>query len=233
LAGKVAVVTGGASGIGAGAVQAMLAQGAQVCATDIATPAAPQYPLLEHDVSRMQDWQRVREHVLGEFGRVDILVNSAGIFREGMTSDISLSTWDRVVAVNQTGILLGMQVFADGLARDGGGSIVNLSSYAGMQGRGTSIAYQATKWAVRGMTRFAAHEFAARAIRVNAIAPGFIDTPMVRSATEQLRDSAVRRTPLRRLGTVADVAAAIVYLASDESAFVTGTEIVIDGGILA
>jgi 3alpha(or 20beta)-hydroxysteroid dehydrogenase len=126
-----------------------------------------------------------------------------------------------------------MQALAGPLAAGGGGSIINLSSYAGMQGQGSSVAYQATKWAVRGMTRFAAREFAARNIRVNAVVPGFIDTPMVQAARQEVRDSAVGRTPLGRLGTVADVAAAITYLASDESAFITGTELIIDGGILA
>ncbi|HEX3792141.1 MAG TPA: SDR family oxidoreductase [Pseudonocardiaceae bacterium] len=233
LAGKVAVVTGGASGIGKGAADLMRAEGAQVCVTDIVLPDVATPEQITHDVSAEADWQRVHDHVLATFGRVDVLVNSAGIFREGMIADIPLDTWHRMVAVNQTGILLGMRTFADALARDGGGSIINLSSHAGMQGQGSSIAYQATKWAVRGMTRFAAREFAPRDIRVNAIVPGFIDTPMVQAATQRLRESAVRRTPLGRLGDVSDVAAAILYFASDDSGFVTGTELVVDGGILA
>jgi 3alpha(or 20beta)-hydroxysteroid dehydrogenase len=235
LDGKVAIITGGASGIGDGAARLLRDHGAIVCVTDIREPAAADRELhfLPHDVSSPADWQRVHDHVLGQFGRLDVLVNSAGIFREGLTADVSMPTWNDVIATNQTGTMLGMQTCADSLGRDGGGSIVNLSSYAGMQGRGTSIAYQASKWAVRGMTRFAAREFSGRNIRVNAIAPGFIDTPMVQAADQQLRDSAIRRTPLGRLGSAADVAQAILYLASDASAFITGTELVIDGGIMA
>jgi NAD(P)-dependent dehydrogenase (short-subunit alcohol dehydrogenase family) len=235
LDGKVAVISGGASGIGAAAAARLAAAGASVVVGDVVSPntAADDARFVTLDVTSSDSWRELRETVLSAFGRVDVLINSAGIFRDGMTAEISATVWDRVVAVNQTGTFLGMQTFADSLASDGGGSIVNLSSYAGMQGHGTSIAYSATKWAVRGMTRFAAREFAPRGVRVNAIVPGFIDTPMVQAASQQLRDSAVRRTPLGRLGSVAEVAEAIAFLASDDSAFITGTEIVIDGGILA
>lgn len=148
LAGKVAVVTGGASGIGAGAAELMAAKGAGVCRTDITVPDSGP-PVLRHDVASAEDWRRVHDHVIETFGRVDVLVNSAGIFLAGMVADVTVETWDRVVAVNQAGTLLGMQTFADALGRDGGGSIVNLSSYAGMRGHGTSVAYQATKFAIR------------------------------------------------------------------------------------
>lgn len=233
MSGKVAVITGGASGIGAGTAETMRAEGGEVCVTDISASDDPASDVLHHDVSSRSDWQRVHDHVLERYGRVDALVNCAGIFAEGMVKDVTVETWDRIVAVNQTGTLLGMQAFAKALGQDGGGAIINLSSYAGMQGHGTSVAYQATKWAIRGMTRFAARELATSNVRVNAIVPGFIDTPMVQSATQQLRDSAVHRTPLGRLGGIDEVARAIVYLASDESSFITGTEIVIDGGLIA
>jgi 3alpha(or 20beta)-hydroxysteroid dehydrogenase len=234
LEGRVAVVTGGSSGIGAGTARHLRDEGARVCVTDLRAPADDDGLLfLEHDVSSADAWLRVRDRVLAELGQVDVLVNNAGIFLPGMIADIPLETWDRTLAVNQTGVLLGMRTFADALESSGHGSIVNMSSYAGMQGYGTSVAYQAAKWAVRGLTRFAAHEFAPRGIRVNAVVPGFIDTPMLAAGGQKLRETVVRRTPLGRLGDVTDIAHAIAYLASDESAFVTGTELVLDGGMLA
>ncbi|GAA4562679.1 SDR family NAD(P)-dependent oxidoreductase [Planotetraspora kaengkrachanensis] len=234
LDGRIAVVTGGSSGIGAGTARHLRDEGAEVCVTDVSPPREDGGLMyLEHDVSSADAWLRVRDLVVSEFGRVDVLVNNAGIFLPGMIADISLEVWHRTLAVNQTGILLGMQTFAGALEESGRGSIVNMSSYAGMQGHGTSVAYQAAKWAVRGMTRFAAREFAPRGIRVNAVVPGFIDTPMMAAGGDALRDTVVRRTPLGRLGEVADIAYAIGYLAGDESAFVTGTEIVLDGGMLA
>ncbi|GAA1280888.1 oxidoreductase [Planotetraspora silvatica] len=234
LDGRVAVVTGGSSGIGAGAARHLRDEGAQVCITDVNAPDdGGGLMFLDHDVSSADAWRRVHDRVVAEFGRVDVLVNNAGIFLPGMIADISLEVWNRTLAVNQTGILLGMQTFADVLEESGRGSIVNMSSYAGMQGHGTSVGYQAAKWAVRGMTRFAAREFAPRGIRVNAVVPGFVDTPMMAAGGKELRDTVVRRTPLGRLGDVTDIAYAISYLSGDESAFVTGTEIVVDGGMLA
>jgi 3alpha(or 20beta)-hydroxysteroid dehydrogenase len=169
-----------------------------VCITDVNAPSdGDGLMFLEHDVSSADAWQRVHDRVLSEFGRVDVLVNNAGIFVPGMIADVPLEAWDRTLAINQTGILLGMRTFADALEASGHGSIVNMSSYAGMQGYGTSVAYQATKWAARGMTRFAAREFAPRGIRVNAVVPGFIDTPMMTAGGQRLRDTVVRRCPCR------------------------------------
>lgn len=234
LDGRVAIVTGGSSGIGAGTARHLRDEGAQVCITDVKAPADDAgFLFCDHDVSSADAWRRVHDQVLAAFGRVDILVNNAGVFHPGMIADIPLEVWDHTLAVNQTGVLLGMRTFADALEASCHGSIINLSSYAGMQGYGTSIAYQATKWAIRGMTRFAAHEFAGRGIRVNAVVPGFIDTPMMAAGGPKLRQSVIRRTPLARLGDVTDIAHAIAYLASDDSTFVTGTEIILDGGMLA
>jgi 3alpha(or 20beta)-hydroxysteroid dehydrogenase len=234
MAGKVVLVTGGASGIGAAAAERLRQSGARVCVSDLKAPAHETADMfVEHNVTSAEAWRLTHLAVLREFGRLDGLVNSAGIFRPGMIAEIAPDTWQEVIATNQTAVLLGMQTCADSLAEDGGGSIVNLSSHAGMQGQGTSVAYQAAKWAVRGMTRFAAREFASRGIRVNALVPGFIDTPMTRSAPPAQLDSLVRRIPISRLGTAAEAADAIHYLLSDESSYITGVELVIDGGLLA
>jgi NAD(P)-dependent dehydrogenase (short-subunit alcohol dehydrogenase family) len=232
--GKVILVTGGASGIGAAAVTRFREVGATVFVSDVRDPEDLSADLfVEHDVASPEGWDHVLTRIRERSGRLDGLVNSAGIFRAGMIADIELDTWHQLLAVNQTGILLGMRACIELLSEDGGGSIVNLSSYAGMQGHGTSVAYQATKWAVRGMTRFAAREFASRGVRVNALAPGFIDTPMVRAGPPELIESINARVPLRRLGTAAETAEAIRFLISDESAYITGVELPIDGGLLA
>jgi 3alpha(or 20beta)-hydroxysteroid dehydrogenase len=182
---KVVLVTGGASGIGAAAAERLTEAGATVYVSDIRAPEKATAELfISHDVSSAEGWGLAVSTIRERSGRLDGLVNSAGIFRAGMVADIPLETWQQILEVNQTGILLGMQASIDLLTENGGGAIVNLSSYAGMQGHGTSIAYQATKWAVRGMTRFAAREFASRGVRVNALAPGFIDTPMVSAHAE-------------------------------------------------
>jgi 3alpha(or 20beta)-hydroxysteroid dehydrogenase len=234
MEGKVVLVTGGASGIGAAAAHRLHESGARVCVSDIRAPDERATSMfVEHDVASADSWSAVVSTVQREFGRLDGLVNSAGIFRGGLIVDTSLETWEEVIGVNQTGILLGMQFCIDLLAGEDGGSIVNLSSYAGMQGHGTSIAYQAAKWAVRGMTRFAAREFAPRGVRVNALAPGFIDTPMVRAAPAEQVEFMRSRVPLRRLGTATEAAEAIQYLLSDESSYVTGVELPVDGGLLA
>jgi 3alpha(or 20beta)-hydroxysteroid dehydrogenase len=231
---KVVLVTGGASGIGAAAVTLLREAGATVYASDVQRNGGGQDELfIEHDVTSPEDWARTIATIDQRSGRLDGLVNNAGIFRPGMISDISMDTWQEVLAVNQTGTLLGMQASIELLAQNGGGAIVNLSSYAGMQGHGTSIAYQATKWAARGMTRFAAREFAQRNVRVNALAPGFIDTPMVRAAPPELVDSINARVPMHRLGGAREAADAILYLLSDESSYITGVELPVDGGLIA
>lgn len=232
--GRVVLVTGGASGIGAAAVRRLRELGARVCASDVKTPEQSLADLhLRHDVASSESWASVVSAIQTEFGQLDGLVQSAGVFRPGRIADTPLDTWQNVIGVNQTAIFLGMQACAELLAADGGGAIVNLSSYAGMQGHGTSIAYQASKWAVRGMTRFAAREFAPRGVRVNALAPGFIDTPMVRAAPAAQVESMQGRVPVRRLGAAAEVADAICYLLSDASSYITGVELPVDGGLLA
>jgi 3alpha(or 20beta)-hydroxysteroid dehydrogenase len=237
LSGTVAVVTGGGSGIGAASAAMLASHGATVVVTDVragaaldvVAPLGPGHMGLEHDVRNVADWRRVLEAA----GRVDVLVNSAGIMRAGGLSEIELDDYHDVVAVNQTGVLLGMRCCAPLMTARGGGSIVNISSFAGVQGSGSSIAYTASKWAVRGMTRFAARELAPHRIRVNAIVPGVISTPMLVQTDPEFIQSAASRTPLGRPGTAAEVAEMVAFLASAQSAFMTGADFYVDGGLAA
>lgn len=234
LAGKVAIVTGGGSGIGAAVAARLREDGARVIATDIRTPAsAPAGDLVAHDASSLQSWDKLLETILARHEKIDVLVNNAGIFRGKGILETDAQTFDDVLAVNQHGVFFGLQVVGRAMCRQGSGSIVNLSSYAGMHGQGSSVAYQTSKWAVRGLTRFAAREFAPHGVRVNAVAPGFIDTPMLRSGPPELTERVLAQTPLARLGDAGEVATAICFLASDDSSFITGAELMIDGGILA
>ncbi|HEX4093615.1 MAG TPA: SDR family oxidoreductase [Trebonia sp.] len=234
LAGQVAIVTGGGSGIGAAVAARLRADGARVVATDIRVPAGvPAGDLVAHDVSSLPSWDALVGGVLASHQRIDVLVNNAGVFRGSGILDTDAQTFEEVLAVNQRGVFFGLQVVGRVMCRQGSGSIINMSSYAGMHGEGSSIAYQTSKWAVRGLSRFAAREFAPHGVRVNAVAPGFIDTPMLRSGPPSLPERVIARTPLARLGDADEVAATIAFLASDESSFITGAELPVDGGILA
>jgi 3alpha(or 20beta)-hydroxysteroid dehydrogenase len=234
LAGKVAIVTGGGSGIGAAVAARLRGDGARVVATDIRSPGGvPAADFVAHDVSSLPSWHELLQAVLASHQHIDVLVNNAGIFRGSGILDTDAQTFEDVLAVNQRGVFFGLQVVGGAMCRRGSGSIVNLSSYAGMHGEGSSVAYQTSKWAVRGLSRFAAREFGPHGVRVNAVAPGFVDTPMLRSGPPSLPARVISRTPLARLGNADEVAAAIAFLASDESSFITGAELTVDGGILA
>jgi 3alpha(or 20beta)-hydroxysteroid dehydrogenase len=228
--GKVVVVTGAAGGQGAAEVAALADEGAVVVATDLhdgvpSLPAGAVYRRL--DVSQPHDWQELGGWLRQEYGRVDGLVNNAGIVFRGRIGEISLADWERVLAVNLTGSLLGIQTVAPLMA--GGGSIVNVSSIGGLTGY-YAVAYAVSKWGVRGLSRVASLELGPQGIRVNTILPGYIETPMTASAPPAFRAANIAATPLGRTGTVDEVVPLVVYLISDESAFVSGAEIVIDGG---
>jgi len=233
LDGKVVLITGGARGQGAAEGRLFVAEGAHVYLTDVRadegeqTAAEAGAVFVVHDVTSPGQWGAVVERVLSERGRLDVLVNNAGILHWATMTQTRLEDWERVVAVNQTGVLLGMQAVAPPMKEQRSGSIINISSIGGMRGSGPCFAYGATKWAVRGMTKGAAQELGPFGIRVNSIHPGLIDTPMM--ADKDLAQMA-EHVPLGRFASAGEVANLALWLASDESAFASGGEFVLDGG---
>ena len=244
--GKVALVTGGAGGIGAAAARLLAAEGAavligdilaeqgQATARDIAASGG-RASFVELDVTNPQDWSNAVAQAVGQFGKLDVLVNNAGVSHRTGVEETAGDAWDRVMDVNVKGVFLGTRAAIPEMRRAGGGSIINISSIYGIVGSGASASYHASKGAVRIFTKSVAVQYAKDNIRVNSVHPGFVDSPMTRShhAVPEVWNDRVGKTPLGRMGTPADIAAGIVYLASDESSFVTGAELVIDGGMTA
>jgi 3alpha(or 20beta)-hydroxysteroid dehydrogenase len=244
LDGRVAIITGAAGGIGAAAARAFAAEGALLMLTDadadgagrLAAELGERADARGHDVTREADWEDVVGTALGAHGRIDILVNNAGVFLAAPLLQTSLQDFRRVIDVNTVGVFLGMRAVAQAMGERRSGSIINVSSVAGLTGSPYLTAYAASKFAVRGMTKVAARELAQAGVRVSSVHPGQIDTEMnarQREATPELIDRLIDRIPMRRIGTAQEVAYALVYLASDESAYVTGAELVIDGGTTA
>jgi len=228
--GKVVVVTGAARGQGRAIAEALATEGATVWATDIddAPPAPAGITPHRADITSEADWQQLAHLIAQRDGHVDGLVNNAGIAARGRLPNVDADEWHRALDVNAFGPLLGMQAMFPLMTP--GGSIVNVVSIAGMSGH-AAAAYTASKWALRGLTRTAALEFGEQGIRVNAIMPGLIDTPLLDGASPAFRNAAVAETPLGRIGTTADIAPLVVYLMSDESSYVNGAEIAVDGGL--
>ncbi len=248
LEGKVALVSGAARGMGAAEARLFAAHGARVVLGDIRKEPVQQLAdelaaagreafAWQLDVRDERSWRAVVEAAEQRFGRLDVLVNNAGIADPAGIEDTSRERWDEIVAVNQTGTWLGMKSAVPAMRRAGAGSIVNVSSIYGIVGSSGSAAYHAAKGAVRVLTKQAAIEYAPAKIRVNSIHPGFIDTPMLRAPFEgrpdELAGAIAALTPLGRVGTPEEIANAALFLASDESSFVTGAELVVDGGYTA
>ncbi|MEO8225407.1 MAG: glucose 1-dehydrogenase [Gammaproteobacteria bacterium] len=242
LDGRVALITGGARGQGAAEAALFASEGATVIVTDVldedgaTSAAACGGTYMHHDVTSESRWQEVVDAILKDHGKLDILVNNAGIFKVGSVVNTTLADYRQVIEINQVGVFLGMRTAAKPMMEAGSGAIVNISSIAGMQGSPGAIAYGASKWAVRGMTKSAATELGRYGIRVNSIHPGIIETPMLHQipAFESGNsDRWVRRIPAGRVADAHEVAKLALFLASDESSYSTGSEFLIDGGMTA
>lgn len=248
LNGKVAIVTGGATGIGRASALRFAAEGAKVVVTDINGPGAREVAeeivrkggealAQHHDVTSEGHWATVVAAALAEYGGIDVLFNNAGLFVLKPLAQTTLDEWNRVMAVNVTGVFLGMKHVIPLMAGAGRGSVINASSVAGLVGARGSTLYGASKGAVRLMTKDAAIEYAASGVRVNSIHPGLIDTAMADYAAGTAGRSKAElghgMAPMGRLGTADEVGNLVLFLASDESSYMTGAELVLDGGMTA
>lgn len=238
LDGKVAIITGGARGMGAAHAERFLAEGAKLVITDIleeqgeavARELGGDIKFMKQDVTKAAEWERVVAETESTFGPVSVLVNNAGIAVIKSIDTMTEAQYRRVIDVNQVSVFLGMKYVLSSMRKAGSGSIVNISSISGLKGNEDSVAYSASKFAVRGMTQSAAVELGKEGIRVNTVLPGIIETPMVRKSRVS---KLARAIPLQRTAQAHEVSDLIVYLASDESSYVTGAEFVIDGGLSA
>jgi 3alpha(or 20beta)-hydroxysteroid dehydrogenase len=241
MRGKVVIITGAARGQGAREAELFASVGARVVATDVrdelgqklAASLGEHGAYLHHDVTNAEDWQRVVAFAQQSYGRVDVLVNNAGIYSPGSIEDTSYDSLMTTIQVNQVGVFLGIQSVIAAMRAAGGGTIVNISSGAGLEGIAGIAAYSATKWAVRGLTKCAAKELADDGIRVNSVHPGLIDTPMLDHNSAEMMDAYRAMVPLKSIGTTDDVANAVLFLASPAAKYITGAELAIDGGVSA
>lgn len=244
LTGKVAIITGASQGMGEAHAKKFVEEGAKVILTDVndkagvalAESLGPNAIFVKQDVSKPEGWKEVVEKGEAKFGTINVLINNAGILGAISSTDkLSLEEFNRIVSINQNGVFLGMQAVIPSLIKAGGGSIVNVSSVAGLVAiyGSPNLAYVASKFAVRGMTKQVAVEYGDKNIRVNSVHPGYIRTPMMVAATDEGGGEAIAQIALRRLADPVEVSNLMVFLASDESSFITGTEHVIDGGMTA
>jgi NAD(P)-dependent dehydrogenase (short-subunit alcohol dehydrogenase family) len=246
LEGRVALVTGAASGIGRATADRLASEGAIVVVTDLQDEAGERAAaeirdtgsdafFVHLDVTDEKGWAAAVERVLAERGSLHILVNNAGLGDLAPIEETTLSDWERTVAIDQTGVFLGMKSCGDALKASGHGSVINISSIFGTSGGfGTSPAYHAAKGAVRTLTKNVALHWATEGVRVNSIHPGFIRTPILDQARgTEVWDAMTALTPMGRLGEPEEIAAAVAYLASDDASFVTGLELYVDGGYIA
>jgi 3alpha(or 20beta)-hydroxysteroid dehydrogenase len=236
LDGKVAVITGAGRGQGEASARLFAAEGAKVLVTDVlddegaavASSIGPSAVYQRLDVGDEAAWEAAVATAEDRFGPVSVLVNNAGILLFQALHKITLEEWERVQRINVTGVFLGMKAVTPSMTRAGGGSIINTSSTAGLQGLPYLGAYVASKWAVRGLSKTAAIDLGPRGIRVNSIHPGGIDTPMIAGTDKDA--PFYKRLPVGRMGSVDEVARTVLFLASADSSYVTGAEIAIDGG---
>jgi 3alpha(or 20beta)-hydroxysteroid dehydrogenase len=241
LSGKVAIVTGGARGQGASHVRAMVREGAKVVLTDLlveqgealAAELGTAAKFIRQDVSSPEDWERVIAETEAAFGPVNVLVNNAAITFLKPFEETTFEEYQKVILINQTSVFLGMKAVAPSMRRAGSGSIVNISSIVAGKGIVGNMAYTAAKAAIVGMGKVAALELVGDNIRVNTILPGMIRTPMVEEVPAERLAEFNAGIPMKRMATTAEVSNLAVYLASDESSYSTGSDFVVDGGILS
>ncbi len=244
LEGKVALISGGARGQGAAEARLFAREGAKVVIGDILDAEGQQVEAeiaesggecvyVHLDVTSEEEWQNAVSRAVAQFGKLDVLVNNAGIFPPARIEDTTEELWDRVMDINGKGVFLGTKCAIPEMRKAGGGSIINISSTAGLRGSPTAAAYGASKGAVRLLTKSTAIQYAGENIRANSVHPGIIETDMTLTtilADEESRRERTARTPIGRIGVADDVAYGVLFLASDESSFMTGSELVIDGG---
>lgn len=235
LRGKVALVTGSGRGIGRSIAETFAREGA----TTIALSRAAKEDFVDgieyhqFDVANASHWKDLVADVIARHGRIDVLVNNAGVIVYDGIEDISIDQWNEVIGINQTGVWLGMREVIPHMRQQGGGSIINVSSIWGNAAVQGAHVYHATKGAVRNMSKSAAISHATENIRVNSLHPGFIKTPLTDAQDADVNAWVVSRTPMGRAGTSQEVANCALFLAGDESSFMTGSELVVDGGYLA
>jgi NAD(P)-dependent dehydrogenase (short-subunit alcohol dehydrogenase family) len=246
LKGKVALISGGARGQGAAEAGLFVREGAKVVIGDVrddlcratvdevdAHFGGKSARAIHLDVTRAADWRLAVDTCVREFGGLDILINNAGIFDMSGLEETSEELWESIVNINQKGVWLGMKECIPAMRKRGGGSIVNISSVAGLTGSTGSTAYHGAKGAVRLLTKAAAVQYGPEQIRVNSVHPGIINTQMIDIVPNEMRAGITTVVPLRREGTAEDVAKLVLFLASDDSSYCTGAEFVVDGGLTA
>jgi 3alpha(or 20beta)-hydroxysteroid dehydrogenase len=238
--GKVILISGGARGQGAAEARALVKEGAKVVIGDVledkgtalARELGNAASFVKQDVTSEADWDRAVK-MAESMGGLHGLVNNAGIYQPKRLMDTDVELWDRHMRVNQTGCFLGMKAVVEPMERSGGGSIVNISSGAGLRGSPQAFAYSATKWALRGMTKSAAMDLARRKIRVNSVHPGPIETDMIAWRSPEENAKRLKMVPMKRNGSADEVARLVLFLLSDESSYITGSEVAVDGGVTA
>ncbi|WP_269410021.1 SDR family NAD(P)-dependent oxidoreductase [Lentibacillus daqui] len=242
LDGKVAIITGAANGQGATEAALFAKEGAKVVATDLEIEALQEVVdqiranngesiAIQHNVASEEEWKSVVAKVIEAFGKIDVLVNNAGVSEPRTLLDISMDQWQKVMDIDLTGCVLGMKYTIPEMQKAGGGSVINISSIGGLVGMAGTSPYTAAKGALRSLSKAAAVEYAKQNVRVNSVHPGIVVTPMIEEYfDEQVKQYYESLTQLPRLGKPEDIAYGVLYLASDESSFMTGSEMVIDGG---
>lgn len=234
LENKVAVVTGGSSGIGLATIQKFTAEGATAVSADVTAPADAGIAFIKTDVTDEQSLQAMVDQVVSQYGHLDILVANAGVAEQKAgVADIDMANWNKVIAIDLTGVVLTNKVAVAQMVKQGSGSVVNMSSILGVVGAAKSQAYSAAKAGVANYTKSQAVTYAQQGIRFNSVAPGYVATPLLKTLPPEVTGPMVGKMPIGRLAEPAEIANVIAFIASDEASFVTGATINVDGGYTA